>query len=153
MKRLILYLFVFIFFITSCNDHLKIEQNNDPQGYADSQFVGSWKIVEIKSDVPWDWDNNGTTETNIFATLSNCEKDNLYTFVGDKTGTFKLSCSTTKNGSWEIINQQYLNYTPVGSPLEQEKVILMTSVQFQTTIAITLSNGQNATITKTWTRQ
>ena len=153
MKRPILYLFVFIFFITSCNDHLKIEQNNDTQGYADSQFVGSWKIVEIKSDIPWDWDNNGTTETNIFATLSNCAKDNLYTFVGDKTGTFKLSCATTKTGSWEIINQQYLNYTPVGSPLEQEKVILMTSVQFQTTIAVTLSNGQDATITKTWTRQ
>jgi hypothetical protein len=154
MRRLTLYyLFTSVFFILSCNDHLKIEENNDPQRYADSQFVGSWKIVSISSNVPWDWDNNGTTETNIFATLSNCEKDNLYTFVGDKTGTFKLNCSTTKNGSWEIINQLYLNYTPSGMPLEQAKVILMTSVQFQTTIAVTLSNGQPAIITKTWTRQ
>ena len=153
MKRIILYLFALLVFITSCNDHLKIEENNDPQRYADSQFVGTWKITSINSSVAWDWDNNGTTETNIFATLSNCAKDNLFTFVGDKTGTFKLNCSTTKDGSWEIINQLYLNYTPSGLQLEQEKVILMTSVQFQTTIAVTLSNGQSTTITKTWARQ
>ena len=153
MKRLTLYLFGSVFFITSCKDHLQIERNNDPQRYADSQFVGSWKVVAINSNVPWDWDNNGTTETNILATLSTCAQDNLYTFVGDKTGTFKLSCSLTKNGSWQIVNLEYLQYTPAGLSIESEKVISMTSVQFQTTIAVTLSNGQNATITKTWTRQ
>lgn len=153
MRRHILYLFSSLFFITSCRDHLKIEQNNDPQRYADSQFVGSWKIVEVRSDVPWDWDNNGTTETNILATQPACVQDNLYTFVGDKTGTFKLSCSLTKEGSWQIVNLLYLQYTPLGLQMEQEKVVLMTSVQFKTTTALTLSNGQNATITKTWARQ
>jgi hypothetical protein len=152
MKRLILYLLSCVF-ITSCNDHLKIEKNDDPQGYADSQFVGTWKIVSMTSDVAWDWDNNGTTETNIFATLSSCEQDNLYTFVGDKTGTFKLNCSLTKDGSWQVINTQYLIYTPLNLAPESEKVISMTSVQFQSTIALTLSNGQPATITKTWVRQ
>src|SRR6188474_2724569 len=102
MKRLILYLFATFFFMSSCNDHLKIEKNNDPQRYADSQFVGTWKITAINSDVAWDYDGNGTTETNIFATLPACDKDNLYTFVGDKTGTFKFSCSLIKDGSWEI---------------------------------------------------
>ncbi len=153
MKRLILYLFSFAFFITSCNDHLKIEKNNDPQGYADSQFVGTWKITSINSDVAWDWDNNGSTETNIFATQSSCEQDNLYTFIGDKTGTFKLSCSLTKDGSWQIVNTQYLLYTPTGLAQESEKVISMTSVQFKTALDLTLPNGQPATITKTWSRQ
>jgi hypothetical protein len=153
MKRLILYLFSSAFFITSCNDHLKIEKNNDPQGYADSQFVGTWKITSINSDVAWDWDNNGTTETNIFATQSSCQQDNLYTFVGDKTGTFKLSCSLTKDGSWQIVNTQYLLYTPTGLAQESEKVISMTSVQFKTALDLTLPNGQPATITKTWSRQ
>ena len=151
MNRLILYLLL-CFFI-SCNDHLKIEANNDPQGYADSQFVGTWKITAINSDVAWDWNGDGTTETNIFGTLSNCEKDNLYTFVGDKTGTFKLNCSLTKEGSWAVVNTQYLIYTPLNLSPESEKVILMTSVQFRSTLAITLSNGQPATITKTWQRQ
>src|SRR5258705_6924586 len=153
MKRLILYLFASSFFIISCNDHLKIEKNNDPQGYADSQFVGTWKITSINSDVAWDWDNNGSTETNIFATQSSCEQDNLYTFIGDKTGTFKLSCSLTKDGSWQIVNTQYLLYTPIGLAQESEKVISMTSVQFKTALDLTLPNGQPATITKTWSRQ
>ena len=153
MNRLVPYLLVSVFFISSCNEHLKIEKNNDPQRYADSQFVGTWKITAINSDVAWDYDNNGTTETNIFATLPACDKDNLYTFAGDKTGTFKFSCSLTKDGSWEIRDLEYLFYTPLGLAPESEKVIYMTSVQFQSTLAITLSNGQPATITRTWTRQ
>jgi len=153
MNRIILYLFVSVFFISACRDHLKIEKNNDPQGFADSQFVGTWKITAIDANVAWDYDGNGTTETNIFATKPACEKDNLYTFVGDKTGTFKLSCSITKNGSWEVVDTKFLNYTPLGLAPESERVISMTSVQFKSTIAVTLSNGQPATITRTWTRQ
>jgi hypothetical protein len=153
MNRLILYLLLLAFPGISCNDHLKIEANNDPQGYADSQFVGSWKIVGINSDVAWDWDGNGTTEKNIFATLAPCDKDNLFTFIGDKTGTFKLNCSVTKDGSWQIIDTKYLFYTPLGSSPESETVISMTSVQFKSTIAVTLPNSQSAIITKTWARQ
>ena len=153
MKRLILYFLIPGFLISSCNGHLKIEKNGDPQGYADSQFVGIWKITAISSDVAWDFDGNGTTETNIFATQSACERDNLYTFVGNKTGTFKFNCSLTKDGSWEVVDTKYLQYTPLGLSPEQETVISMTSVQFKSTLAITLSNGQPATITKTWTRQ
>ena len=151
MNRLILYLFIFL--LGGCNEHLKIEANDNPQGYADSQFVGTWKIIAVNSDVAWDWNGDGTTETNIFGTLSSCEKDNLYTFVGDKTGTFKLSCSLIKNGSWEVVNTEYLVYTPLNLTPEAEKVILMTSVQFRSTIALTLANGQPATITKIWQRQ
>lgn len=150
MNRLILYLLILF---TSCNDHLKIERNNDPQGYADSQFVGSWKVTAVISDVAWDYDGNGTTETNIYATWSACKKDNLYTFVGDKTGTYKLDCNNTKTGSWEVVATTYLNYTPLNSIPESERVIQMTSIQFKSTLAITLPNGQPATITKTWDRQ
>ena len=150
MNRLILYLCILF---TSCNDHLKIDRNNDPQGYADSQFVGTWKITAVTADVAWDYDGNGSTETNIYATWSTCKKDNLYTFVGDKTGTYKLDCSNTKIGSWEVISTTYLVYTPLNSIPEAEKVIQMTSIQFKSALAITLPNGQPATITKTWDRQ
>jgi hypothetical protein len=153
MARLILYIFFFAFFNSSCNDHLKIEQNNDDQGYADSQFVGTWTVTAVNADVAWDYDGNGTTETNIWATWTACEKDNLYIFVGDKTGTFKLNCSLTKDGSWQVANTQYLIYTPLNMIPESEKVFSMTSVQFKTTVAITLPNGQPATITRTWDRQ
>jgi len=163
MRRLILYLFISVFFISSCNDHLKIEKNNDPQGYADSQFVGSWKVTALSSDVAFDWNNDGTTERDIYSTWTACERDNLYTFTADtamgayKKGTFKINCSVTKTGEWQIVNSinpnsQSLVYTPTGLLPESEKVIDMTSVQFQSILLLTV-NGQPATITKTWTRQ
>ena len=152
MKRLLTYLLTSLL-ILSCNDHLKIEANNDQQGYADSQFVGTWKITAVVADVSWDYDNNGTSETNIFLTWTDCQRNNLYTFAGDKSGTFKFDCNNNKNGSWEVVATQYLNYTPLGAPPESEKVVQMTSIQFKTTVAITLPNGQSATITKTWDRQ
>jgi hypothetical protein len=152
MRQFILYLFTSLLII-SCDEHLRIDANEDPQGYADSQFVGTWKVTAVESDVSWDYDNNGTSETNIFLTWTNCQKDNLYSFVGDKSGTFKFDCNNTKIGSWEIAQTKYLNYIPAGGTPESEKVVQMTSVQFKTTIALTLSNGQPATITKTWDRQ
>ena len=164
MRRLILYLFTSVFFITSCNDHLKIEKNNDPQGYADSQFVGSWKITALSCDVSYDWNNDGTTERDIYSTWSPCERDNLYTFTADtamdayKKGTFKINCSVTKPGEWQIIvdtmppKTHNLVYSLSGLGPESEIVINMTSVQFQSALLLTL-NGQPATVTKTWTRQ
>jgi len=163
MRRLFLYLFTSVFFISSCNDHLKIEKNDDPQGYGDSQFVGSWKVTALNCDVAYDWNNDGSKERDIYSTWSQCERDNLYTFTGDtatdgyKKGTFKINCSITKTGQWQIVRtdnpkSQSLVYIPLDLLAESEKVIDMTSVQFQSVLLLTL-NGLPATITKTWTRQ
>ena len=163
MRRLILYLFTSTFFISSCNDHLKIEKNNDPQGYADSQFVGSWKITALSCDVSYDWNNDGITERDIYSTWTSCQRDNLYTFTADtlsaakKKGTFKIDCSVIKSGEWQIVfsdnpKSQSLLYTPLGLSPESEIITDMTSVQFQSVLLLTL-NGLPATITKTWTRQ
>ena len=164
MRRLLLYLITSVFFISSCNDHLKIEKNNDPQGYADSQFVGSWKITALSCDVAYDWNNDGTTERDIYSTWTSCQRDNLYTFTADtamdayKKGTFKINCSVTKPGEWQIIvdtalpKTHNLVYSLSGLGPESEIVINMTSVQFQSALLLTL-NGLPATVTKTWTRQ
>ena len=163
MRRLILYLITSVFFISSCNDHLKIEKNDDPQGYADSQFVGSWKITALSCDVSYDWNNDGITERDIYSTWTSCQRDNLYTFTADtlsaakKKGTFKIDCSVIKSGEWQIVfsdnpKSQSLLYTPLGLSPESEIITDMTSVQFQSVLLLTL-NGLPATITKTWTRQ
>ena len=152
MTRILAYFMFMAFVLSACRAHLRIEANDDPQGYADSQVVGNWKITAVSSDVPNDWNGDGIQETNIYDTWSACQKDNLYTFIGDFTGTFKLNCTTTETGSWEIINTRYLQYTSAAN-LESERFISMTSVQFKTTKDFTLSNGRPATVTKTWTRQ
>ncbi len=139
--------------ILACNDHLKIESNNNPQGYADSQVVGLWKITAANSDFPYDWDGNGSPETDIYATWTDCLKNNSFQFFGDKTGIFQLNCNETHNGIWQIYNLRQLEYTPDGMSTEVEKFISMTSNQFKTTRTHTIPGGQTYTITKTWTRQ
>lgn len=154
IKNLIPYLAFLLFLFASCNrEHLKIERNNDPQGYADSQVVGNWKITAMTSDVPYDWDQNGSVETDIYNLWSECQKDHLYTFVGDKTGTFKINCSTTEAATWQIIQTQYLVYSTASLGLQSEQFISMTSVQFKTIIKLSLPSGQPVTITKIWSRQ
>ena len=153
MLRRTLSLFICIFFINSCRDHLKIEANDLPQGYADSQVVGNWKVTAFTADKPYDWDRNGTLETNIYNIWTACQKDNLYSFSADKTATFKTDCATTNTGTWTIVDTKYLEYIAVGYPLESEKFISMTVNQFKTTIDITDANGQDIVLTKTWIRQ
>jgi len=153
MCRSLLYLLAFCSFLVACNDHLKIEANNNPPGYADSQVVGAWKITALSSNTAYDWDGNGTTETDIFKTWSECDKDHLFNFNGNKTGVYKINCSTTVNGVWQIFNTEQFEYTPEGMSTLAEKIIAMTSNEFKTTRTITVTSGQIFTLTKTWTRQ
>ena len=152
MSRLSLYLFV-ILILCSCRQHLKIEANNLPQGFADSQLVGIWKITALTSNAPYDWNGDGTPEMDIYNNWSSCEKDNLYQFIGDKTGTFKLNCNTTRPGNWQIHNTQQLEFNPDGFATVLERFISMTSVEFKTTSTAIVPSGQTYTLTKTWSRQ
>ena len=153
MYRRILYIFAFGFFISACNPHLKTEANNLPQGYADSQVVGTWKITAFSSNLPNDWDQNGSTETDIYNLWTPCEKDNLYIFVGNKTGTFKIDCNDIKDGFWQIYNTKYLSMGVLNQPPEVETIISMTSNEFKTQIKVIVSSGQEFTLVKTWSRQ
>jgi hypothetical protein len=132
---------------------LRTEVNNDPQGYSNAQVIGSWKITAVISDVPNDWNSDGIPETDLYSTWSACQKDNLYLFAVDYTGTFKLNCNRTETGSWQIVNTRYLQFNSPATGTELEKIFAMTSVEFKTTRGYTLANGQPATVTKTWTRQ
>ncbi len=154
MKFLLRRYFVWlVLFLISCSRHPDNNLNNNPQGYSDSQVVGSWKITGYSSSQPYDWDNDGSVESNIYNSWSDCSKDNLYHFSADKTGLVKTDCATTLQASWSIINTRYLVITPTGQSSESEKIVSMTSVEFQTSRDVTVSNGQNMTLTKIWTRQ
>jgi hypothetical protein len=137
----------------SCTRHLSNDESKGQQGYADSQVVGTWKVTAYVSSIPYDWNGDGRTETNIFATWSSCQQDNRYQFLPDKTGQFQVSCSLSGPGTWQIINTLFLYYTLTGQSPDAEKIISMTSVEFKTIREITVSTGQNITLTKTWTRQ
>lgn len=147
------YFILLLPFFISCKKHIDDNINNNSQGYADSQVVGTWKITGFSSSEPYDWNNDGRIESNIYTTWSACQKDNLYQFSSDKTGLIKYDCSTTVQASWQIINTLYLVITPIGQLPDAEKIVSMTSADFKTSRDLTVSTGQNITVTKIWTRQ
>ena len=153
LTQLVKYTLVFTLPFFSCTGKLDVNNNTNPQGYADSQLVGVWKITGFSSSEPFDWNNDGRPESNIYNTWTECQKDNLYQFNADKTGISKLNCSLTTQSTWQIINSTYLYFTPIGQSPETEKIIAMTSVQFNSTKDLTVSTGKNITVTKIWTRQ
>lgn len=142
-----------LLFLISCSRKSSSDLTNEVQGYADSQLVGTWKITAYTSDLPFDWDGNGSTETNIYTLWTACQKDNLFRLESNKTGNFRISCSTTADGNWQIVNSRHFYYAINGFIPDSEKIISMTSVQFRTTLDVTTSSGLNLTLTKTWSRQ
>jgi hypothetical protein len=144
-----------LFFITvivtiSCYK-VTVDKNNNPQGYADSQVVGTWKITSIKSDKPYDWNGDGASETDIFSTYDDCKKNNSYQFFSDKKGNYQLSCNTNRDGTWDILDTKILEWIPQGSFTNQEELDNMTSISFNT-IRKEQRAGQVYTITTTWER-
>ena len=144
VKYLQIYFLLFLLF-SGCK-RVTVEANDNPQGYADSQVVGTWKITEILSDKAYDWDGNGTKEKDVFATYSDCEKNMLYQFIQDKTGIYQLNCNTTKNGTWLILNTLYLVWTAEGSAQRNEKISNMTSNQFYTSRTMQIVLGETISV-------
>ena len=130
-----------------------MEANNRPQAYSVAQLIGKWKITGISSDKANDWDGNGTSETDIYNTWSACQKDNLYQFNTNFSGTYKLNCSDTKTGTWQLDGATTLVWALSGSASSFEKITYLTSDTFKTETYLTLSNSQTYKITKTWSLQ
>jgi hypothetical protein len=130
-----------------------VEKDSNPQRYADSQVVGSWTITAVQSDKPYDWDGNGTAETDVYTTWSSCQKDNLYELTGTKTGTYKMSCSSTRNGTWLIEDAQVLVLSPDGATAQEETIISLTANSFRTTSIKEPAPNSRFVLTKLWTRQ
>ncbi len=139
------------FVIISCGKNITVDKNDDLQGYADSQVIGTWKITALTSDKPFDWDRNGTKETDIFSTYTACEKDNLYQFFPAKTGNFKLNCNASNPGTWQLYNSS-LNFTPDGGFSELHTITGMSSNSFTSTKRVQFG-AEVFVVTSTWTRQ
>ena len=138
--------------LSSCYK-VEVERNDLPQGYSVAQLVGVWKITGISSDKPNDWDGNGTMETDIFSTWSACQKDNLYQFNSNYSGSYKLNCSDTKTGTWRLDGTVTLVWSPSGLPTEYERITYLISNSFKTESDLALPNGQFFKITKVWSLQ
>jgi hypothetical protein len=54
---------------------------------------GAWKLTALTADVPYDWNNDGVMETDLYSVFTTCEKDNLLTINDGGTGKGKGYCT------------------------------------------------------------
>jgi hypothetical protein len=147
-----LTLLLFLLSFWSC-DKITVEKNDLPQGFSVSQIIGTWKVISITSDKPYDWDGNGTVERDIYSTWNACEKDNLFQFNNNYSGSYKLNCNETKSGSWGLSNTNILFWAVDGSANLYETIIYMSTSTMKTEVETVQSNGEKYTLSKVWKLQ
>jgi hypothetical protein len=66
---------------------------------------GTWAVTGISSNYPNDWNNDGYTETDIFNTYSNCQRDIVLSFNNNGYGQSRQGCDAPwENMSWQLTN-------------------------------------------------
>jgi len=94
LKTILLPLLV-LFIVSSCTKETTISDTGE--------IVGTWAVTDIRSDFPYDWDNNGYTETDIYSTYNYCQRDIVLTFDYSGYGQARQGC----DAPWETVNWQF----------------------------------------------
>lgn len=100
VKRIFTYaasLFILSFFLVSCVKESPVTETSD--------IIGTWAVTDIRSNVSYDWDGDGRSETDIFNTYSYCQQDIVLVFDHDGYGQSRQGC----NSSWQSMNWQLYN--------------------------------------------
>lgn len=88
-----------LFVLTNCTKQDTVTSVN--------QMEGTWVVTGIYSDYPYDWNNDGYTETDIFDTYSYCQKDISLNFQRNGYGQSRQGCDAPiENMSWQLSNNR-----------------------------------------------
>ena len=64
---------------------------------------GSWSVTGIQSDKTYDWDGNGSMETDILATYNSCNRNIVYVFETGGAGRVSEGCTAPfVNFRWQL---------------------------------------------------
>lgn len=116
---------------------------------------GTWKITAQTSNAPYDWDGDGDTETDLFATKPSCATGyKMILSYPSMAGTIDATCTIKKNITWNLSDHgNTLNWTIANASTVAEKIISISSTQLKTTSQEQPPNATTFTITTTYTKQ
>src|SRR5829696_2995569 len=77
---------------------------------------GTWHLTAYTVDPPIDWDGDGTDESDVYAILEPCVKDDHTTFFADGTGELDEGASKCNQGDPQT--------TPITWDLDQSETLL-----------------------------
>jgi hypothetical protein len=80
--------------------------------------VGTWAVTGIRSNVAYDWDGDGRSETDILSTYSYCQRDIILEFEYGGYGQSRQGCNAPwRSLSWQLYNNRTLNIQLSGDDL------------------------------------
>lgn len=104
MRKVILPLLVLSALNFSCS------KKDDSSGKTNAELIiGNWKLTGLTFSPAYDFDGDGSTETNAYAKMGSCEKDNVISFLAGgvwKNDEGPTKCSVadpqTLTGVWTL---------------------------------------------------
>lgn len=153
MKTLIISI-IALLSICSCSKNGGTEQL-DMTNQHTALVTGTWEIVAKTGSVAYDWNGDGTPETDIYSSMTDCQKGfNIY-FAPGMDGVVHQDCATLqKQITWNLTENGWrLNWAIVGSSIVFEKIISISSTQLRTEIKAQPPGSAEIIITNTYKKQ
>ena len=90
-------LLALLFFFSSCTKDAVVNDTQD--------IEGTWAVTDIRSNMAYDWNGDGRTETDIYGSYSFCQRDIVLVFEPNGYGQSRQGC----NASWQSMYWQLTN--------------------------------------------
>lgn len=97
-----LLLIALLLFLISCSKSENTPAPDNESPIVSQKLIGTWTMTAQTSSVAWDWDGNGTSETDMYANYDACLKQKGLIISTDKTGFVKQSCSLSNSMEWLV---------------------------------------------------
>jgi hypothetical protein len=93
--------------ISSCTKESTISNTDE--------LIGTWEVVGISSNIPYDWDYDGYEETDIYSTYNYCQRDISLSFDYGGYGETRQGCNAPyETLNWQLGNNRLDIYIPSG---------------------------------------
>jgi hypothetical protein len=116
---------------------------------------GTWVLSSKTSSVPYDWDGNGSTETDVLAVMFSCPSGyKVYFNYPSMTGNVNKTCSIESSITWSLSDYgNTLNWTIPNAGTITEKIVSISSTQLKTITETQPPNATIITITNIYTKK
>jgi hypothetical protein len=141
-----LALFSLVFIFSSCTKGNDIIANQN-------DITGTWAVVGISSNISYDWNGDGYSETDIYGSYSYCQRDIVLSFEENGNGQSRQGC----NSSWLAMFWQLSNNNRTLHISMSEGDLDLNILRFTSNSIVgednVYMNGRNYTITYTLARR
>lgn len=151
MKKIILILLI----LSSCKKHNDAVTQPDVTNQNAALLAGTWKYSGRVISPAYDWDGNGTLDTEVYSLYTECQKSYELKLNAAGSGTLKKICNIPfEHIEWNLLDRGLtLHYAINNGGNVSEKIILINNTTLVTESKFEPSTGETYTITNTYKNQ